>query len=104
VAKPKAEVKAVETVAAPPAEQPAPAASLMPAGPTMEDAVAAATKLVELKMGDRLVELLKNVSGGTVTKVKLLPANMLGGFVVGAKMAIAEAENAAAQPDEDPLA
>lgn len=100
--KAKVEAAPVEAVQAVPTEAAKPEPVAAEAAPTLklEDIMPAARKLVELQLGDKLVEILKTLSNDQVTKISLLPADKYAQFLELA----ASAEAAAAAAKADPLA
>ena len=96
VTKVKAEAQPVEAVQAAPVEATKPAADGDEL--SLEDIMPVARELVDMQQGDLVVQLLKNLTNGEVTKISALPKNCYAAFLAVAKGKVEELKSKPADP------
>jgi hypothetical protein len=97
--KAKAATQPVEAVEPAPVEA-APSEHTLTKEPelALEDIMPAARQLVDLRQGDRVVEILKSLTDGKVEKISLLPADKRAAFKAAAETALEGLKEKAADP------
>jgi hypothetical protein len=95
----KAEAQPVEAVDPAPVEA-APSEHTLTKEPelALEDIMPVARQLVDLRQGDRVVEILKSLTDGKVEKISLLPADKRAAFKAAAETTLEGLKEKAADP------